>query len=56
MNDAELELFERQARRDYFAAAALTGLCANSDAPFHENVAKQAWIIADMMLAQEEKP
>jgi hypothetical protein len=52
MNEADLEA--QIDLRDYFAAAALTGLCAQSDAPFHENVAKQAWLIADMMMAQRE--
>ena len=59
MNEADIKYLEGTPLpfvpidlRDYFAAAALTGLCAQSDSPFHENVAKQAWLIADMMMAQ----
>lgn len=40
--------------RDYFAAAALTGLCHNSHQAMNENVARQAWRIADIMLKQRE--
>lgn len=46
--------FKGMTLRDYFAAAALTGLCANSQAgiqPFRENIAKAAFTLADNMLA-----
>ncbi len=41
--------------RDVFAAAALMGLCAQSDSPFHQNVARQAYALADLMLQERAK-
>lgn len=43
--------------RDYFAAAALTGMYAGyqGNAPEPEQVASDAYFIADMMLKEREK-
>jgi len=46
--------------RDYFAAAALTGLCASFDGPclddaFVSGVARRAFDVADAMLAARER-
>lgn len=46
--------------RDYFAAAALTGLCASFDGPclddaFVEGVARRSFDVADAMLAARER-
>lgn len=40
--------------RDYFAAAALTGLVAGDDRTFRES-ARAAYIVADAMLAERAK-
>lgn len=40
--------------RDYFAAAALTGLLASSTGDQPENFAKGAYLMADAMLAARE--
>jgi hypothetical protein len=46
--------------RDYFAAAALTGLCASFDGPclddaFVSGVARRAFDVADAMIAARER-
>ena len=46
--------------RDYFAAAALTGLCASFDGPclddaFVQGVARRSFDVADAMLAARER-
>jgi len=46
--------------RDYFAAAALTGLCASFDGPclddaFVSGVSRRAFDVADSMLAARER-
>jgi len=46
-------------RRDFFAAAALTGLAASlrhSGSIVGESLARAAWDLADMMIAAETKP
>ena len=48
--------FEGMTLRDYFAAAALTGIVASPDcASSNEQIAKGAFTIADCMIAERDK-
>ena len=52
--------FPGMSMRDYFAAAALTGLCASFDGPclddaFVSGVTRRAFDLADAMLAARER-
>lgn len=55
MNVSEkIEDPEVSSLRDYFAAAALTGLCKDSHQALNENIARQAWKLADSMVKWRE--
>lgn len=45
--------------RDYFAAKAMQGICATSDCVLRETMeaaAREAYLMADAMLAERSKP
>lgn len=59
-NDANVNNQMGMSLRDYFAAQALSGFCANLSAILtrdvhFKNLAEDAWRIADAMLAERER-
>jgi hypothetical protein len=57
---SESVFFSGMSLRDYFAAAAMTGLCASFDGPclddaFVSGVSRRAFDVADAMLAARER-